>query len=157
MIHKLYKKITFSLKGNRTFDIHWLMLMSRLSWFRRAWAIMGYNRTMYFLEVIHERIYDFTKTRGVGPQLLTTFIEQKKSKIPEWSLDNLLQIWNILRWSEIQMSYSTKGFNKGPYEKINKSFLQKLKHDWTVHEWSLLSVMLDREALVFIYIHTLSY
>lgn len=81
------------------------------------------NRTMHFLEVMHERIYDFTKTRGVGPQLLTTFIEQNKSKISEWSLDNLLQIWNILRWSEIQMSYSAKGFNKGPYEKINKSFL----------------------------------
>ena len=77
---------------------------------------------MYFLEVMHERIYDFTKTRGVGPQLLTTFIEQNKSKISEWSLDNLLQIWNILRWSEIQMSYSAKDFNKGPYEKINKSF-----------------------------------
>jgi hypothetical protein len=35
--------------------------------------------------------------------------------IPEWPLGNLLHSY-ILRESEIQTSYSTKSFNKGPYE-----------------------------------------
>ena len=42
--------------------------------------------------------------------------------IPEWSLGNLLHSWYILRESEIQTSYSTKSFNKGPCEQLMKEF-----------------------------------